>query len=153
MSTSNTPSKRSSNDNEKPPKPKLNLAIAPSSLKKPKAKPAVVPATQHLWQAIHIELEDGDQLCCFFLMCDGQLEVNMCTPLYFRKELDCAEYLKVIDCIGHIFNPITPAGTKVNNSCGYPMKALFFSIGLGMTKQEIRAHVELCVHPRIILTK
>jgi hypothetical protein len=125
----------------------LNLQIAPSSLTKPKPKPGVVPAKEQLWKNVHVEPQDGDQLCAFFCMIDGQFEVNMWSPLCHPQDADVKAYKAGIDCIGHIINPIVPGGTKVINRRGYPLKALMFSIGLGMTKQEIRAHIEAYVHP------
>jgi hypothetical protein len=102
MSTSNAPSKRSSDDDKTLSKPKLNLpklnvTITPSSLKKPKSKPMAVPLTKQLWKCIHIVPEDGgeDSVSGFLLMCDRQLEVNMYTPLYHQKDPDILEYLTI----------------------------------------------------------
>jgi hypothetical protein len=89
MSTTNAPSKRSSDENKTLSKPKLNVTIATSALKKPKAKAMEVPVTTQLWKCIHIvpENADDDLLSGFLLLCDGNLEINMYTPLYHQKDL------------------------------------------------------------------
>jgi hypothetical protein len=76
ISDTSTPSKCSSDDDKIPSKPKLNLVVATSALKKPKNKMTL--ATQ-IWKTIHIVPVDTDEdsLSAFVLTCDGRLKRNL----------------------------------------------------------------------------
>jgi hypothetical protein len=157
MSKSNMPSKCSSNDDKTPSKlklnlPKLNVTVATSALKKPKAKAMEVTSMTQPWKCIHIAPKnaDNDSLSGFLLVCDGRLERNMCPPLSHRKDPEVVEYIKSIDCVGHVFSPILPGGGEVLNQKNYTMKGLLFIVGVPTSMQEVRTHIEACVQGNII---
>jgi hypothetical protein len=154
MSANSTPSKRSSGDDKSPSKPLLKITVLPSSLRKPKKLDKAVAITTMLTKVIHIEPTTGGEEapCGFLLLIDGKLERNMHTPLYKLKDDPLVQkYVEDIGCLGHVFKPIIPSGTRIVNRKNYPMLALFFPVDKGTTMQEIRDNVELTVIPSIIL--